>query len=453
MQSFTSSHSEKPEKSSGPSKPTRRPSASIHLSGAQRECIAFAEVAPVSPVSSVFPGTPVTSCAYRIPPIPSTSQPAHLLIKGPAGTGKTLILVLRASELCRRHEEQAQRVKQEKDALSDEERQVVRTAAAPGRRSVRHSGHAPAVQLVTYATTLVEQTKHLAAQVLPPEAAARIDMRSYHSWAAQRLAQVGLRYTTVQQSEQEAYLLAAVAITKQHSFPTSSKVRDNSVAWWRDELAWLKGTLLPGGRLITTFADYATAARMGRGAALQAGARRIVWEVYHQYEQTLASRRVVDWSDLTRLLLLHYRQREQSDQADRPDRQGGCRSQVGPGSQLYQTDRTNQVSQNVVRSLSYKSDVLDRANTANPTDTTGVAEAAEVADVADPSPASAGSLLELAEMTNPSEWRAQAQTLKRMLTTASGAAQDGKLPQATRVVRATSVASAGHTRTSSIIAT
>src|SRR5258706_2879765 len=84
-----------------------------------------------------------------------------LLIKGPAGSGKTIVLLLRGAEL--------------------------------------HKAQGGSVRFLTFANALAANAEHVSAQVLVPQAQSeRPAISSYHSWCAQRLARLGIHHTVVE---------------------------------------------------------------------------------------------------------------------------------------------------------------------------------------------------------------------------------------------------------------
>jgi superfamily I DNA/RNA helicase len=107
----------------------------------------------------------------------------------------------------------------------------------------------------------------------------------------------------------------AVAKARKRDYKTSSKVRDNHLDWWLDEIKWIKGRLLLNGQLIREVAEYAAVERTGRGSALQAPARQIVWDVYQAYQSQLLASHKADWDDFARLAFDHYLQLSQAADA------------------------------------------------------------------------------------------------------------------------------------------
>lgn len=133
----------------------------------------------------------------------------HLLIKGPAGSGKSVVLLLRAHEL--------------------------------------KKGDGGESRLLTYVNTLVKNTEELAQRVLA-QSPHRPDIRTYHSWCAKQLARLRIFLNVVGEKgvneTQADYIAAALAGVRERDYVTTSNVRNNPVEWWIDEFAWIKGVLL-----------------------------------------------------------------------------------------------------------------------------------------------------------------------------------------------------------------
>jgi superfamily I DNA/RNA helicase len=199
----------------------------------------------------------------------------HLLIKGPPGTGKTLTLLLRGHEL------------------------ASRTGSA--------------AQLVTYTNTPAQLARNMEEAVIGRGSRA-IGVATFHSWCAKLLRRLGVRLQVIADEVQKALVQAAMEEARSRYYDTASRVRENTLDWWMDEIAWIKGTLLPDGRLIREREGYLGAPRTGRGSALLASARQIVWDVFASYQAKLigagpagpASSRKADWDDFAREALLSY---------------------------------------------------------------------------------------------------------------------------------------------------
>lgn len=191
----------------------------------------------------------------------------HLLIKGPPGSGKTWVLLFRAHEF----------------------------AARPSTQ----------LQFITYNKSLTRLISEMSREITGVRTP-RLDVRTFHSWCGKRLRALRISRTVGSPERLRQLREQTLEIARAREYPSTSKVRDNPIAWWVDEIAWIKGAVLPGGRTIRQWDDYAGASRKGRGSALQEPARRIVWDTYQVYEALLQRAGIVDWDDLGRAILDHY---------------------------------------------------------------------------------------------------------------------------------------------------
>ena len=70
---------------------------------------------------------------------------------------------------------------------------------------------------------------------------------------------------------------------------------DMSVGYWHDEI-----TQVIKGRGLSTFAEYAELARVGRQTPLQPAHRAAVWRLYEEYERRRVGAGLLDWTDVLR---------------------------------------------------------------------------------------------------------------------------------------------------------
>jgi superfamily I DNA/RNA helicase len=118
----------------------------------------------------------------------------HLLINGPPGSGKTLTLLLRGHELANR------------------------TGAG--------------AQLVTDTNTLAQLARKMEEAVIGRDSRA-IGVATFHSWCAKLLRRLGVRLQVIGDDEQKALVQAGVEETRSRYHDTASRVRDNTLDWWR----------------------------------------------------------------------------------------------------------------------------------------------------------------------------------------------------------------------------
>ena len=177
------------------------------------------------------------------------------LLRGPAGTGKTVVALHRMAYLAERR---ASRVL----FLS-----FVRTL--------------PAVQRAAY-------------ERLSPATLDRVEFSSLHAWASQLLRHRGTPVVVDQQACSRAYSDAWKAVGL-------GSLLDRPGCWtyWQEEVQQVVR-----GRRVPDLASYLVLARTGRGARLGANQREAVWRLKEQYEANLRARGLRDWEDLLEAALL-----------------------------------------------------------------------------------------------------------------------------------------------------
>ena len=182
------------------------------------------------------------------------------LLRGPAGTGKTVVALHRMAYLAERR---ASRVL----FLS-----FVRTL--------------PAVQRAAY-------------ERLSPATMDRVEFASLHAWASQLLRHRRTPVVVDQQACTRAYDDAWMAVGK-------GSLLDRPGCWtyWQEEVQQVVR-----GRRVPDLATYLVLPRTGRGARLGANQREAVWRLKEQYEANLRARGLRDWDDLLEAALTSVRER------------------------------------------------------------------------------------------------------------------------------------------------
>ncbi|HEV2236913.1 MAG TPA: 3'-5' exonuclease [Ktedonobacterales bacterium] len=182
----------------------------------------------------------------------------QLLVSGPPGSGKTLVLLKRACRL---------------------------SLNAPRAR----------VMLFTYNNTLAQAAR---AQLRMNEGGQGVDVSTFHSWAFRQLIMLGRQPVVISEADRSA-LLGELMASSPGSGPRSS-VLDQPVGWWGDEFDWIKGNAL------LNWDSYRDVERAGRGMGLRLAARESVWERFERYQQRLVALGQVDYRDFALLLLRHW---------------------------------------------------------------------------------------------------------------------------------------------------
>ncbi len=188
----------------------------------------------------------------------SRSGPAR--IRGPAGTGKTVVGLHRAAYLA---------------------------ATRPGR-----------ILYTSYVRTLPAVLGALYGR-LAPVTRERVEFTSIHRWAGRLLRDRGLDVTC---DQNRAGLLFNTAWAKagRHSVLESLDLHPN---YWRDEIDYVVK-----GRGLTDFAEYVSLRRVGRRSPLQPDQRAAVWDLYRAYDGLLREAGVSDVNDVLRRALSIVRQ-------------------------------------------------------------------------------------------------------------------------------------------------
>lgn len=176
-------------------------------------------------------------------------------VRGPAGCGKTVVALHRAAFLSGAHE---------------------------GR-----------ILVTSYVKTLPVVLGNLV-QRLTPTTADRFTFTGIHKLAFEILRQAGAPARYDQRKVADAWRVAWDAYADQL---TTSTLKE---AYWREEVS-----AVVKGRGLEHFDDYVDLARVGRRTALQAGQRRLLWDLYCTYQAELEKRRVEDFDDVvTRALTM-----------------------------------------------------------------------------------------------------------------------------------------------------
>lgn len=185
------------------------------------------------------------------------SGPAR--VRGPAGTGKTVVALHRARHLANR----------------------------PDAR----------VLVTSYVKTLPGVQRALFER-FAPDLSGRVEFRGLHSWAMSLLAARGAKPRM--EGAREAFLDAWTTVGQTGPLGLSALPR----RYWEDEVrAVIKG------RGLTDIDQYLTLDRVGRRTALREEQRRAVWDLFEAYQRRLAVIEAHDWDDVLLLALDSVRDR------------------------------------------------------------------------------------------------------------------------------------------------
>ncbi|MFZ0530949.1 MAG: UvrD-helicase domain-containing protein [Propionicimonas sp.] len=174
-------------------------------------------------------------------------------VRGPAGTGKTVVGLHRAAYLAR--------IKPER------------------------------VLVTTYVRTLPEVLRELLRR-LAPDAVERVDFTGTHAFARRILQERGVPFKVDPAQSRESFDVAWRQVGATSVLGNGTKDHD----YWADEIEHVIK-----GRGIFRFEHYADLTRTGRRHPLNLNGRQAVWELYCAYDAELRRRGVNDFADLVLL--------------------------------------------------------------------------------------------------------------------------------------------------------
>lgn len=186
-------------------------------------------------------------------------------IRGPAGTGKTVVGLHRAAHLAR---------------------------TRPGRVLV---------------TTLVQTLPVVLSELLrrfAPDVAARVDFVGVHAFARGVPQERGVTFRLDPTQSDAAFAQAWLRV----GVPSGLALGRQDQRYWADEIQYVLK-----GRGITSFEEYAELPRQGRRHPLSGSGRRDVWALYEAYDAELRNRGVIDYADLILLAAAELRREPPSD--------------------------------------------------------------------------------------------------------------------------------------------
>lgn len=181
----------------------------------------------------------------------------HLLVKGEAGSGKTLVLACRAKWINHRLGE--------------------------GR-----------LLFLTYNSALKAYVEKILAD---NGANHNVSVESYHEWARRFAAQLGYRLEGWLTDAESNNLLEEVRLAGLQKLGPQRLLELTVDEFWRDEMAWMLG------RKFDDFEAYAGATRTGRASTrVDADGRQIVWKYFDAYLDRMESRRRFDFEAAAHLV-------------------------------------------------------------------------------------------------------------------------------------------------------
>ncbi|MFZ5870276.1 MAG: UvrD-helicase domain-containing protein [Actinomycetota bacterium] len=182
-------------------------------------------------------------------------------VRGPAGTGKTVV-------------------------------GLHRTAYLAGRRPGR-------LLYASYVRTLPTVLGSLYAR-LSPHTADRVEFASVHGWALRFLRSRGVRVSLDGDAARQMFNRAWASVGR---YTVLSRIPVHQDYWHDEVIAVIKG------RGLHDFSEYADLQRVGRRTPLQAEHRAAVWDLYQAYDVALRESGVHDFADVLALALAEVRAR------------------------------------------------------------------------------------------------------------------------------------------------
>ena len=178
------------------------------------------------------------------------SKSKDLLIKGVAGSGKTLVLLRKVIQL--------------------------KNEAIKNNKSIR-------IGFFTYANTLTKYSKDLIGQITcDDENEDMVTISTFHSYAWKLMKSVdNTHYKTIYPSLSETKLKTCISKHKEGN--KKNRVYDLDLEFWTDEISWIKG------KRILNREQYINGDRTGRGSSvrLNKSAKEIVYDIYEAYNKSL----------------------------------------------------------------------------------------------------------------------------------------------------------------------
>jgi len=195
------------------------------------------------------------------------SFPGPCRLRGPAGTGKTVVGLHRAAYLAR---------------------------TRPGKI------------LVTSFVKTLPGVLHELLNRLAPDVADRVEFTGVHAFAARLLRQRGVAFKIDSQLAEVAFRNAWQQVGQGSNLDTGRQ----GERYWEEEIQ----NVLKG-RGITQYAQYADLVRTGRRYSLRPSQRETVWRLYQAYDAELRKRGVVDYADVILLAEAELHRKPSTDYA------------------------------------------------------------------------------------------------------------------------------------------
>jgi mRNA-degrading endonuclease YafQ of YafQ-DinJ toxin-antitoxin module len=162
-------------------------------------------------------------------------------------------------------------------------------------RAIRLAEKGESVLLLTFSKALTDVATTLIKERIGDPLPRELEVRTVAQWAARFITQRGHSHWETPTEKQQAELMREAV---QSSATTNPYPILLDIEFLLHEV---HGVIKATG--LTDVEQYLAFRRVGRGAALQASARRAVWKAYEQYQKLLARSNMLEWEDVP--LLAH----------------------------------------------------------------------------------------------------------------------------------------------------
>ena len=191
------------------------------------------------------------------------SKANNLLIKGIAGSGKTLVLLRKA-------------VKLKREAIKNKE-------------NIK-------IGFFTYANTLTRYSQELVNEI--EENSGIISVNTFHSYGLSILKNIESikNINVISDKYKKCVLESSINQIVVHA---TSNIFKKDIDFWEEEISWIKG------KKIYDKDSYINASRIGRGTSyrLSKNDKEVVFKVYEDYNKTLRKSKKIDFDDISNLIL------------------------------------------------------------------------------------------------------------------------------------------------------
>lgn len=202
-----------------------------------------------------------------------------LLVKGIAGSGKTLVLLHRAIKLKKKAQKENKNI---------------------------------SIGFFTFANTLVQYSQELLKAVGLGEDFLYVN--TFHSYTYKLLGKIGKRSKCIDTAKDiKPTDIISEAINNEIQLKgTSHRLYEKDNKFWQEEIAWIKG------KRLKTKEQYINSDRQGRGTVVRMSKKdkEIAFDLFLQYEKLLASKKLIEFNDYSNIILDNMEKLKEEDKFD-----------------------------------------------------------------------------------------------------------------------------------------